>query len=150
VSNRERIALQERETAAQKGKHQNRTERIDGWRSNRVSSDVYISIETKGSRNRTRQRVSETEREQRDAYEIIEGWVSKERETRTAGVERGNKRAGAKLKQESEGKNEGWADRCFVWEERERWKRILFESQTNPSYSIKRKESGGEVVGLEK
>jgi hypothetical protein len=33
---------------------------------------------------------------------------------------------------------------------KERWKRTLFESQTNPSYSIKRKESEREVVGLEK
>jgi hypothetical protein len=117
VSNRERIALQERETAEQKGKHQNRTERIDGWRSNR-ESDVYISNRDKGSRNRTRQR---------------------DRETQTRA-----------LKQESENKNEGWADRCFVWEERERWKRTLFNSQTYPSHSIKRKESGREVVGLEK
>jgi hypothetical protein len=115
VSNRERIALQERDTAEQKGKHQNRTERI-GWRLNR-ESDVYISNRDKGSRNRTRQR----DRETRKAWK-------QERE--------------ATLKQESENKNEGWADRCFVWEERERWKRTLFDSQAYPAIRSREKRAG--------
>ena len=65
--------MQERETAAQKGKHQNITERIDGR-----ENDVYISNRNK---RRTRQRDSETERESSE----------RERDAKSGG-ERGNKR----------------------------------------------------------
>jgi hypothetical protein len=90
--------------------HQNRTERIDGWRSNR-ESDVYISNRDKRewkSNETAKQRDSDRERErsetarQRDRErESSETRMRssrvgcRQRERREKRVERGNKRAGA-------------------------------------------------------
>ena len=69
--------MQERETAAQKGKHQNITERIDGW-SNR-ENDVRIGVEIERDSETARQRDRERESSER------------ERDAKSGG-ERGNKR----------------------------------------------------------